>query len=63
MIDKHLGKYLFDPGFKWPQNSVSKSEDRRILLWLYHRLTKEHGENPDYDYMIKFNNIIGSMEG
>ena len=36
--------------------------DKEFLMWIYDRLASKHGENPNSDYMIKLNNLIGSIE-
>jgi hypothetical protein len=33
-------------------------KDVKHLQWLYDRMVNVHGENKDYDYMIKFKEII-----
>jgi hypothetical protein len=33
-------------------------KDKEHLQWLYNRLVNVHGENPNYDYMLKFQEII-----
>jgi len=33
-------------------------KDKEHLQWLYNRLVNIHGENPNYDYMLKFKEII-----
>ena len=35
--------------------------DKEMLTWLYERLVNVHGENENYDYMIKFKDIIDRM--
>jgi len=32
------------------------------LRWIYHRLVNVHGENKNYDYMLKLNKIIKKEE-
>ena len=32
--------------------------DKKHLEWIYERLICVHEENPDYDYMLKFKEII-----
>jgi len=33
-------------------------EETNHLTWIYNRLIHVYGENPNYDYMIRFNEII-----
>ena len=32
--------------------------NKNHLEWIYERLVEAHGENPNYDYMLKFKEII-----
>jgi hypothetical protein len=34
-------------------------EDKQHLRFIYNRMVEIHGENPNVDYMLKFNEIIG----
>lgn len=36
--------------------------DKEFLMWVYERLVHVHGENPNSDYMHRFQRIIKSME-
>lgn len=31
------------------------------LIWIYQRMVKVHGENPNYDYMLRLKEIIESI--
>lgn len=33
-------------------------EEVKHINWMYNRLTSVHNENPNYDYMLKFKEII-----
>lgn len=33
-------------------------EEQEHLNWMYNRLISVHGENPNYDYMLKMNKIL-----
>jgi hypothetical protein len=33
-------------------------KDKEHLQWIYNRLVNVHGEDPNYDYMLKFKEII-----
>lgn len=35
--------------------------DKQLLEFIHARLVKVHGENPLYDYMFKFKDIIDSI--
>jgi hypothetical protein len=37
-------------------------KDVKHLQWLYDRMANVHGENKDYDYMIKFKEIIEQLK-
>ena len=37
-------------------------KDVKHLQWLYDRMVNVHGENKDYDYMIKFKEIIEQLK-
>lgn len=41
--------------------AFKSSIDKEYLQWLYLRLITMHGENSDYDYMIKFKNLIDQL--
>lgn len=36
-------------------------KDRQHLLWIYNRMIEVHKENPNYDYMIKFRDILKTL--
>ena len=36
----------------------SKEKQKQHLEWIYERLVEVHRENPNYDYMLKFKEII-----
>jgi hypothetical protein len=38
-----------------------KDQDIRHLEWIYNRVIERYGENPNYDYMIRFREITQSM--
>lgn len=35
--------------------------DKNHLEWIYERLIHVHKENPNYDYMLKFKEIINNL--
>lgn len=37
-----------------------KQEDKEHLTFIYNRMIEIHGENPNVDYMLRFNTIIGN---
>jgi hypothetical protein len=37
-------------------------KDVKHLQWLYDRMANVHGENKNYDYMIKFKEIIEQLK-
>ena len=39
----------------------AKQEDKKHLEWIYNRMKYVHAENPNYDYMIKFREIIDKI--
>jgi hypothetical protein len=41
-------------------NSYEKNTNH--LQWEYDRMINVHNENPNYDYMIKFRDIIGEYQ-
>jgi hypothetical protein len=41
---------------------TSNKEDIEHLEWLYNRMLNVHGENENYDYMIRFKNIIDKFK-
>ena len=40
------------------ENQNINEKDVKHLQWLYDRMVNVHGENKDYDYMIKFKEIM-----
>jgi hypothetical protein len=40
-----------------------KNDETIVLNFLYNRLIEKYGENENYDYMIKFREIINSRVG
>lgn len=41
---------------------TTNSENINHLEWIYYRLINVHKENPNVDYMLKFDDIIASIE-
>ena len=41
-----------------PQMTQQRLEDKKVLRFIYDRLAVFHLENPRYDYMVKFKEII-----
>lgn len=41
---------------------TTNSENINHLEWIYHRLINVHKENPNVDYMLKFDDIIASIK-
>lgn len=39
-------------------NASLKQDDLAHLNWMYSRLISVHGENPNYDYMLRMNKIL-----
>ena len=37
------------------------TSDREHLQWIYQRMVVVHGENPQYDYMIRLQEIIDAQ--
>lgn len=37
---------------------MMKKEELEHLEWLYNRLIQVHNENPNYDYMLRYKEII-----
>ena len=44
------------------ENQNINEKDVKHLQWLYDRMANVHGENKDYDYMIKFKEIIEQLK-
>jgi len=44
------------------KNQNINEKDVKHLQWLYDRMVNVHGENKDYDYMIKFKEIIEQLK-
>ena len=44
------------------ENQNINEKDVKHLQWLYDRMVNVHGENKDYDYMIKFKEIIEQLK-
>jgi len=40
----------------------NSEKDIKHLQWVYDRMVNVHGENKDYDYMIKFKEIIEQLK-
>jgi hypothetical protein len=45
------------------ENEMLKNDETIVLNFLYNRLIEKYGENENYDYMIKFREIINSRVG
>jgi hypothetical protein len=41
---------------------LKKNNETLVLEFLYNRLIEKYGENENYDYMIKFRDIINSKQ-
>jgi hypothetical protein len=52
---KQLSKTPFDK-----EDILKKNNEILVLEFLYRRLIEKYGENENYDYMIKFRDIINS---
>lgn len=52
------GKTQIQPFKEYPE---SKEKQKQHLEWIYNRLIHIHGENPNYDYMLKFKEIINNL--
>jgi hypothetical protein len=42
--------------------TLKKNNETLVLEFLYSRLIEKYGENENYDYMIKFRDIINSKQ-
>jgi hypothetical protein len=54
IIDALKGKTSIQPFKEYP----NPKENKQHLEWIYNRLIEIHNENPNYDYMLKFKEII-----
>jgi hypothetical protein len=56
---REVPEVAFEEGVKWEaeQNKYTKF-DVLHLEWIYNRMIEVHNENPNYDFMIKFKQII-----
>jgi hypothetical protein len=52
---KQLSKIPFDK-----EDTLKRNNEILVLEFLYRRLIEKYGENENYDYMIKFRDIINS---
>jgi hypothetical protein len=52
---KKLSKVPFNK-----EDVLKKNNETLVLEFLYNRLIEKYGENENYDYMIKFRDIINS---
>lgn len=43
---------------EYPEN---EEKQKQHLEWIYQRLIHVHKENPNYDYMLKFKEIINNL--
>jgi hypothetical protein len=41
--------------------ATKESNDYNHLTWIYNRLIHVHGENPQYDYMLRLEEIINKL--
>jgi hypothetical protein len=48
----------FTNGAKWQQERSYSEEEVNHLEWIYNRMINVYNENENYDYMIRFKNII-----
>jgi hypothetical protein len=55
-------KKVIKTSFK-KENEMLKNDETIVLNFLYNRLIEKYGENENYDYMIKFREIINSRVG
>lgn len=51
----------FEEGAKWQAERIYSEEDINHLKFIYDRMVNIHNENENYDYMIKFKNIIKKL--
>ena len=49
---------MFIEGAKWQMERSYSEEEVNHLEWIYNRMINVHNENENYDYMIRFKNII-----
>ena len=54
---KRLSKVPFNK-----KGVLEKNNETLVLEFLYNRLIEKYGENENYDYMIKFRDIINSKQ-
>lgn len=51
-------KMQIQPFKEYPE---SKEKQKQHLEWIYKRLLNVYEENPNYDYMLKFKEIIDNL--
>ena len=62
---KNWFKKRFKKSSKVPFNKegeLKKNNETMVLEFLYNRLIEKYNENENYDYMIKFRDIINSKQ-
>jgi hypothetical protein len=67
LLKKIFGKFWGKPDYVWGIDYLcfmgnNSEEDIKHLQWIYDRMVNVHGENENYDYMIKFKEIIEQLK-
>jgi hypothetical protein len=52
----------FIAGAEWKKEQMCGDKDITHLQWIYDRMSNVHGENENYDYMLKFKEIIEQLK-
>jgi len=53
---------IFIAGVNWQKQRSYSENEVNHLEFIYNRMKDIHNENENYDYMIKFNNIIKQLK-
>jgi hypothetical protein len=55
---QNIERKAFTEGAKWQLERSYSEEEVNHLEWIYNRMINVYNENENYDYMIRFKNII-----
>jgi hypothetical protein len=64
--EKELRKHLYNHSDEFFEQltpiDLPTDKDTAHLQWIYDRMSNVHGENENYDYMLKFKEIIEQLK-
>lgn len=60
--DGSIPRITYSPSEKTIEETAYSEKDANHLEWLFERMVNVHGENPNYDYMIRFRKVIETFK-